>query len=158
MKLEFKINRKIFCSHPLFENVGFLRNPEFSVYRCSLMGHVRTKTTKRAARVIIEKHYLKLSDDFQNNKRVCDEVATIHTKRMRNKIAGYVTHLYKRLQEGPVRGISLKLQEEERERKDNYVPEKSAIDLESHTVDSEVYKMIEALGFSHSACLMPATQ
>ena len=51
--------------------------------------------------------------DFHYNKRVLDDVAVIPTKRIRNKIAGYATHLMKRIQKGPVRGISLKLQEEE---------------------------------------------
>ena len=61
--------------------------------------------------------------DFHVNKRVTAEVAIIPSKRMRNKIAGFVTHLMKRIQRGPVRGISLKLQEEERERRLDFVPE-----------------------------------
>merc|ERR1711916_249930 len=79
------------------------------------MGRVRTKTVKKAAKLIVEKYYPRLTDDFQVNKKICDEAASIPSKRMRNKIAGYVTHLMKRIAKGPVRGISFALQEEERE-------------------------------------------
>merc|ERR1712147_543292 len=93
------------------------------------MGRVRTKTVKRASRAIIEKYYGKLTKDFHFNKRIIDDVAVVQSKRLRNKIAGYTTHLMKRIEKGPVRGISLKLQEEERERRQDFVPEKSAIQL-----------------------------
>jgi small subunit ribosomal protein S17e len=111
------------------------------------MGRVRTKTVKRSARIIIEKYYQKLTLDFDTNKRVVDEVAVLPSKRMRNKVAGFITHLMRRIQRGPVRGISLKLQEEERERRLDFVPQKSAIDLESISVDEDTKKMLEKLGF-----------
>ena len=61
------------------------------------------------------------------NKKITEEVAEIQSKRLRNKIAGFTTHLMKRIQKGPVRGISLKLQEEERERRMEYVPDRSEV-------------------------------
>ena len=54
----------------------------------------------------------RLTNDFHVNKRIIDDVASIQTKRLRNKIAGFTTHLMKRIEKGPVRGISLRLQEE----------------------------------------------
>jgi len=112
------------------------------------MGRVRTKTIKRASRIIIEKYYPRLTLDFQTNKRLTEEVAVIPSKKMRNKIAGYVTHLMRRIEKGPVRGISFKLQEEERERKDNYVPDVSAVQTDNLEVDNSTNQMLEAIGFS----------
>ncbi|MCJ1308227.1 40S ribosomal protein S17 [Agyrium rufum] len=115
------------------------------------MGRVRTKTVKKSAKVIIERYYPKLTLDFETNKRICDEIAIIASKRLRNKIAGFTTHLMRRIQRGPVRGISFKLQEEERERKDQYVPEVSALDVNADggqlEVDSETKDLLKSLGF-----------
>ena len=54
----------------------------------------------------------RLTVDFHTNKRIIDDISQIQTKRLRNKIAGFTTHLMKRIEKGPVRGISLRLQEE----------------------------------------------
>merc|ERR1711913_207596 len=103
------------------------------------MGRVRTKTVKKAAKLIIEKYYTRLTLDFHVNERICEEIAIIPSKPLRNKIAGFVTHLMKRLQHKTVRGISIKLQEEERERRDNYVPETSVLDIDT----KDMLKMLE---------------
>lgn len=61
------------------------------------MGRVKNKTVKRAARELIEKYYYKLTYDFNLNKKVLEQVADVPSKRIRNKIAGYTTHLMRRI-------------------------------------------------------------
>ena len=112
------------------------------------MGRVRTKTVKRAARQLIEKFYPKMSLDFHYNKRVLDDVAIVPSKRIRNKIAGYASKLMKRIQKGPVRGISLKLQEEERERRMDAGAKKNFYDENAREfrIDAETQDMLKNLG------------
>ena len=55
----------------------------------------------------------------------------------------------KRIERGPVRGISFKLQEEERERKDNYVPDVSAIECDLIEVDPDTKDMLRSIGFGN---------
>merc|ERR1719387_162544 len=51
----------------------------------------------------------------------------------------------KRIGKGPVRGISLKLQEEERERRMEYVPERSEVDVEVIQVDADTREMLKEM-------------
>jgi hypothetical protein len=44
------------------------------------------QTVKKSAKVIIERYYPKLTLDFETNKRICDEIAIIASKRLRNKV------------------------------------------------------------------------
>ncbi|KAI3822652.1 hypothetical protein L1987_10247 [Smallanthus sonchifolius] len=112
------------------------------------MGRVRTKTVKKSSRQVIERYYSKMTLDFHTNKKILEEVAIIPSKRLRNKIAGFSTHLMKRIQKGPVRGISLKLQEEERERRMDFVPDESAIKTDRIEVDKETIDLLASLGMS----------
>jgi small subunit ribosomal protein S17e len=112
------------------------------------MGKIRTKTVKRAARQVVEKYFTKLNKDFYSNKRVILDVTIATSKKLKNKISGYTTHIMKRLARGPVRGISLKLQEEERERRMDFVPETSYVDqkiVDGIKVDKNTLNMLKKL-------------
>merc|ERR1712165_304467 len=119
-----------------------------SHFSTKTMGRVRTKTVKKASKVIIEKYYTKLTLDFDINKKIIEEIALIPSKPLRNKIAGFVTHLMKRLQKSTVRGISIKLQEDEREKRDNYVPDVSELEKPLE-IDSETKEMLKLMDMSN---------
>ena len=85
--------------------------------------------------------------DFHTNKRIAEEVAIIPSKRMRNRIAGFVTHLMKRIAKGPVRGISLKLQDEALQKRLDLVPAVSVLDKQTFEVDADTKAMLTALNF-----------
>ncbi|KAI3836045.1 hypothetical protein MKW92_041423 [Papaver armeniacum] len=78
------------------------------------MRRVRTKTKKKSSRQVIERYYSRMTLDFHTNKKILVEVVIIPSKRLRNKIVGFSTHL-------------MKSGEEERERHINFVPEESSI-------------------------------
>ena len=112
------------------------------------MGKIRTKTVKRASRQVVEKYYAKLGLDFYTNKRVVLDCTQCASKKLKNKIAGYSTHIMKRLARGPVRGISLKLQEEERERRLDFIPEVSWVDQKVQdgiNVDATTMRMLQKM-------------
>jgi small subunit ribosomal protein S17e len=57
------------------------------------MGNIRTAFVKRIAKELIENNPDKFTLDFEENKKLVEELSTVNTKHLRNKIAGYITRL-----------------------------------------------------------------
>jgi len=57
------------------------------------MGNIRTAFTKKTSRELIEKYPKELTANFEKNKDFLRKV--IESKDIRNKIAGYISHLKK---------------------------------------------------------------
>jgi len=57
------------------------------------LGKVRTRLVKRLAEELVYAYPDKFTTDYQHNKKVVDELVEGLSKRMRNKVAGYITHL-----------------------------------------------------------------
>ncbi|RLE82443.1 MAG: 30S ribosomal protein S17e [Thermoprotei archaeon] len=66
------------------------------------MGKVRPAYVKRTARKLLQMYPDKFTTDFEHNKKMVAELTVVDSKRVRNRIAGYITRL-----------VRIKLREEE---------------------------------------------
>jgi small subunit ribosomal protein S17e len=63
------------------------------------MGRIKTQLSKRLTFDIMKQSQDKLSQDFEENKKVVSELLEDASKKMRNTIAGYLTRLMKTKEE-----------------------------------------------------------
>ncbi len=57
------------------------------------MGKVRIAAVKKVARELVERYPDKFTTDYESNKRVMADLVDAKTKRLRNRVVGYVTRL-----------------------------------------------------------------
>lgn len=60
------------------------------------MGRIKTQQIKRVSFELIREHKDEFKKDFDENKKLIAGFAEIHSRKLRNMIAGYVTRLMKR--------------------------------------------------------------
>jgi len=60
------------------------------------LGKVRTKLVKRLAEELVYAYPDRFTADYEHNKRMVDQLVVGISKRMRNRVAGYITHLISR--------------------------------------------------------------
>ncbi|MBU1204226.1 MAG: 30S ribosomal protein S17e [Nanoarchaeota archaeon] len=59
------------------------------------MGRIKTAMTKRVSNKLLEEKGDKFKDNFEDNKKVVDELLDVESKKIRNVVAGYITRLVK---------------------------------------------------------------
>jgi len=77
----------------------------------SNMGKVRPAMIKRTARELIEKFPDEITTDFEKNKRIVEKYTNITSKKVRNRVAGYLVRLAKLKL---VEGVKVESEEEAR--------------------------------------------
>lgn len=107
------------------------------------MGKIRGRSIKRAARSVVERYFSRINTDFENNLSVVKDTTVTQNKKVRNQLAGYITHLYKRIQRGDVKGVYIKSHEQEKERKESFIPKVGILDAEKFVVDPVTFAMIK---------------
>jgi len=79
------------------------------------LGQIKTMYVKNLAKKLLENFPDKFTKDFEKNKEWIDKLVQLESKTIRNKVAGYLTHLVEK-KEKPV-GFEVILQKKERERR-----------------------------------------
>lgn len=59
------------------------------------MGKVRIGVVKRTSRKLLAMYPDAFKSEFQYNKELISKLVNIKSKKLRNQIAGYITHLVK---------------------------------------------------------------
>jgi small subunit ribosomal protein S17e len=63
------------------------------------MGRIRTTYVKRVTRQLLEKFPNRFSKDFNEDKKVMNEIADVPSKKIRNKVAGSIGRTLKHIEE-----------------------------------------------------------
>jgi len=61
------------------------------------MGRVKTRNIKKVGEELLEQHPDEFTEDFSHNKVKVDKYTTVQSKSLRNKIAGYIVAVKKRV-------------------------------------------------------------
>ncbi len=69
------------------------------------MGNIRSQKIKRTSKELVAKYHQHLSTDFEKNKILVNKLTNVMSKRMRNRIAGYVTTIMVQIKDGKVQVI-----------------------------------------------------
>ena len=59
------------------------------------MGRIRTHDIKKVSFELVERYSNRFTADFKTNKEIVNEVKVADSKKIRNKIAGYITRIVK---------------------------------------------------------------
>jgi len=57
------------------------------------LGKVRTETVKRISRELLRRYPDRFAGEFEADKKAVNELVITKSKRLRNRIAGYITRL-----------------------------------------------------------------
>ena len=65
-----------------------------------MMGNIKQTFIKRVARELFDRYPNEFTRDFEHNKKKVEELTTVQSKTIRNRIAGYITRLVRMKEEG----------------------------------------------------------